>query len=224
MELQLMFKILMRWWWLVVIPVIVVIAITAFTYHSPPLNYQVVMRFSTGGEPAGQSEDYDRYYAWLSSEYIANGLADIAQTGAFATAVAQRLNQQGLNITPAAIQAAIVSDNAQSVFVIYITWTNPEQLITLAEAISDELTENGAAYYPQIGDIGITARRVDTPTPIPLPLSLKAQLLGPLLRLTLAMAVGLGLAFLAHYLDPFVREPENLQALEIPILVNIPRH
>ena len=46
----------------------------------------VAMRFAAGTEPAGLSEDYDRYYPWATSEYIANGLAD--SPGAWGAAAA----------------------------------------------------------------------------------------------------------------------------------------
>lgn len=222
MELRQLVKILLRWWWLVAIPVLIVAAALLVTYRSPATSYQVVMRFSAGTEPAGLSIDYDRYYPWLTSEYIANGLADIAGTGIFAQAVATRLADQGITVAPAALQGALVSDNAQSLFVIYLTWPNPTEIVTLAEAVSTELSENGAAYFPQLSEVGIAARQLDAPVPIPLPPSLKAQLAGPALRLLLAAAAGLGLVFLAHYLDPTVHEREEVEAAGLRVLGNIP--
>ena len=223
MELRQMYKILLRWWWLVAIPVFVVAAYVGLTYHPPATNYQVVMRFATGTAPAGLSQEYDRYYPWLTSEYIANGLADIAVTGAFAEAITARLAEQGIVVAPAAVQGAIISDNAQSVFVIYLTWPDPAQIVDVAEAITTELTENGAAYFPQLAALGNVARRLDSPTPVPLTPGLRAQLLGPGLRLLLAVAAGVGLAFLAHTLDPTVQEKADVEALGIRVLTSIPR-
>ncbi|MCD6344464.1 MAG: hypothetical protein J7M17_02505 [Anaerolineae bacterium] len=223
MELRQMCKILLRWWWLVAIPIFVVAAYVGLTYHPPATNYQVVMRFAAGTEPAGLSQEYDRYYPWLTSEYIANGLADIAVTGAFAEAITARLAEQDIDVAPAAVQGAIVSDNAQSILVIYLTWPDPAQIVDVAEAITAELTENGADYFPQLAKVGIAARRLDTPTPSPLAPGLRAQLLGPGLRLLLAAAAGVGLAFLAHFLDPTVREKSDVEATGIRVLTRIPR-
>lgn len=222
MEIKQMFKIVLRWWWLGAIPVLVVALYLGLTYRPPGTTYQVVMRFTTGGEPAGLSTDYDRYYAWLTSEYIANGLADIANTGAFAEAVAQRAENRGVAVDPHALRGAIISDNEQSVFVIYVTWPDLAQIVVLAEALSAELTQNGAAYYPQMRDIGLLAQQMDPPAPVALPPSLRAQLLGPGMRLLFAAAVGLGLIFLVHYLDPMVRERAEVEALDLPVLVSIP--
>jgi capsular polysaccharide biosynthesis protein len=223
-EIRQLLKILLRWWWLALIPVIVVGGYTALTYRRPGTPYQVIMRFAAGSDPAETlSADYDRYYAWLSSEYIANALADIAMTGTFAENVATRLAAQGLVVDPHAIQGAIAGDNAQSVFIIYVTWPDAAQLPHVADAISAELTENGAAYFPQLRAPDSVARRVDPPRPTALPPSLRAQLLGPGLRLALAMAAGIGLVALAHYFDPMVRERAELEGLGVQVLSSIPK-
>jgi len=222
MELRQIAKILLRWWWLVAIPVLVVGAAIGTTYRAPTISYQVVMQFAAGTEPANLSEDYDRYYPWLASEYIANGLADIAKTGVFADAVATRLGEKGIAVPAQAIQGALASDNTQSVFVIYITWPDASQIIEIAEAVTEELVENGAFYFPQLKSSSVAARRLDTPTATPLPPSLRAQLTGPALKLLLAAGVGLGLAFLAHYLDPTIHSGSELEAKGIQVLSNIP--
>ncbi len=224
MEIRQLLKILLRWWWLALIPVVIVGGYTVLTYQRPGTPYQAVMRFAAGSEPADVlSPDYDRYYAWLSSEYIANALADIAVTGTFAENVAARLAAQGLAIDPRAIQGAIASDNVQSVFVVYVTWSTAEQLPHIADAVSAELTANGAAYFPQLRATGSVARRVDSPQTTALPPSLRAQLLGPGLRIALALAVGIGLVALAHYFDPMVRERAELEGLGIRVLSTIPK-
>ncbi|MDW8068412.1 MAG: hypothetical protein RML46_05835 [Anaerolineae bacterium] len=226
MELRRFLKVLWRRWWLVTAPVLVVLAHLLLTYRSPPTFYQVVMRFAAGTAPAGLSADYDRYYSWLTSEYIANGLADIARTRAFAEAVAARLAAGGFSADPTAIQGAIVTDNAQSITVVYLTWPDPSQAVKIAQAVAAELTENGAAYFPQIPwpqEAGPAARLLDEPVPVPLPPSLRHQLLGPSIRLALALGAGIGLALFGHYLDPTVREEAELEALGLRVLARIPR-
>jgi len=223
MELRFYIKVLLRRWWLVVTPVLVVLAHTLVTYHPPPTVYQVVMRFSAGTTPAGLSLDYDRYYPWLTSEYIANGLADVAETQVFARAVAARLAAEGLTVDPAAVQGGIVTDNAQSILVIYITWPDAQGASAVAEAVADELTQNGAAYFPQLEGLDPPVHLLDEPVPAPLPPGLRAQLLGPAVRLGLALAVGVGLALAWHYMDPTVRDPEDLEEMGLAMLAHIPR-
>jgi capsular polysaccharide biosynthesis protein len=223
MELRTYAKILLRRWWLVAAPVIVVVVYVVATYAPPVTSYRVVMRFSAGSVPAGLSVDYDRYYPWLTSEYIANGLADIAETGVFAQAVAARLGEAGQDVAPGAVQGAIVTDNAQSILVVYLTWPDPQQIVAVAEAVTEELTQNSRAYYPQLEDLEPVVRLLDEPAPAPLPPSLRAQLLGPVVRVGLALFVGVGLAFLWHYLDPTVHDAEELEELGVDVLARIPR-
>jgi capsular polysaccharide biosynthesis protein len=223
MELRTYWKILIRRWWLIVAPVLVVTLYVAISYSPQPLDYQVVMRYAAGTNPAGLSEDYDRYYPWLTSEYVANGLADVAATGTFAQAVSSRLTETGHDILPNAIQRAIVTDNAQSILVVYLTWRDAEQIVFVADAITAELTGNGAAYFPQLEGIEPGVRLLDPPAPVSLPPGLRTQLMGPTIKIGLALVVGVALALLWHYLDPTVREATELENLEINVLAEIPR-
>jgi len=220
MELRTYWKILIRRWWLVAVPVLVVAIYAAATYTPPGPVYQVVMRFSAGTKPAGLSEDYDRYYPWLASEYIANGLADVARTGVFAEAVAERVGDTGL---AGAIQGSIVTDSAQSVMVVYLTWPDPAQIVDVADAVSSELTQNGAAYFPQLTGVEPAVHRLDTPSPIALAPGLRTQLMGPAVKIGLALVVGVALALLWHYLDPTIREAEELEEIGLAVLAEIPR-
>jgi capsular polysaccharide biosynthesis protein len=203
--------------------VLVVAAYIIATYSPPGATYQVVMRLAAGTEPAALSADYDRYYPWLTSEYVANGLADIAETGVFAGAVASRLAAAGYNVASGAVQAAIVTDNAQSILVIYLTWPDEAQIVALADAVTAELTGKSAAYFPQLAGIEPAVRLLDEPAAIRLPRSLRAQLTGPAIRIGLAVIVGVGLALLWHYLDPAIRDAAELEAMEIVVLGEIPR-
>lgn len=234
MELREYWHIFARRWWLAFLPAVVVALYTGLTYDTPATLYQAHMNFVTG-QPAEQKPQdftYDGYYAWLTSEYIANGLADIARRERFAAAVSARLAQEELLIPPGAVQGSIASDNAQSLFVIYLTWGDPETLLSIADAVTAELTENAAAYFPQFteleGDGGGApvippARRVDNPVPVAVPPSLRSQLTGPAIRIALGLVVGLATVFLLHYLDPTVREPEELEAMGYTVLGRIPR-
>jgi capsular polysaccharide biosynthesis protein len=223
MELRTYWKILIRRWWLVVAPMVVVVVYVAISYAPSGTNYQVVMRFTAGTKPAGLSEDYDRYYSWLTSEYIANGLADAADGNVFAQAVASRLAEAGHEIKPEEIQPRIVTDNAQSILVVYLTWPNAEQIVAVAEAIVAEMTTNGAAYFPQLEGIEPAIRLQDTPTPVPIPPGLRAQLMGPAVKIGLALVVGVALTLLWHYLDPTVREAQELENIGLDVLAEIPR-
>jgi len=224
MEVKQILRVVRRWWWLGLLPVLVVVALLAVTFRPPATAYQVVLRFTTGSEPAATlSPDHDRYYAWLASEYIANGLADLAVTGEFSRAVAARLADDGIAIPAPAIQGSLMTDNAQSVMVVYLTWPDAEQAVTVAEAVGAELLASGPLYYPQMDQVGSVARLADVPVAVPLPTSLRDQLLQPAIRLAIAGAIGGGLMLTAHYFDPHVRDPDELKASGLDVVGTIPR-
>jgi capsular polysaccharide biosynthesis protein len=223
MELRSLWKPLRRRWWLVALPVVVVAAYVLFTYRPPAPMYQVVTRYAAGTTPAVSSEDYDRYYPWLTSEYIANGLADVALTGAFADAVVERVGDSGFQPAPAAVQQAIVSDNAQSILVVYLTWPDTRQAAVLADAISAELGSNSASYFPQLEGVEPAVRRLDSPFVVQITAGLRTQLTGPLVKIVVALVLGVGLALLWHYLDPTVHEASDVEALDLRVVGEIPR-
>jgi capsular polysaccharide biosynthesis protein len=223
MELRTYWKVLIRRWWLVVVPVLVVVLYTAATYAPPGPTYQVVMRFAAGTKPVGLSEDYDRYYVWATSEYIANGLADAAMGHVFAGEVASRLEKMGHAIKPTDIQPRIVTDSDQSILVVYLLWPDSEQSVDVARAIAAELSENGATYFPQLEGVEPAVRLLDTPSPVPIAPGLRSQLMDPAIKIGLAAGLGVALAFLWHYLDPTVHEAQELESMGLAVLTEIPR-
>ena len=80
-------------WLLIIIPVIVVAVLTVATYQSPPTYYNVGMHYLVSQEPSVEaaSADEQRYYNWLTSEYVVNGLTDWVKGSEFATAVSAEL-------------------------------------------------------------------------------------------------------------------------------------
>ncbi|MCS7060379.1 MAG: hypothetical protein RMN25_04365 [Anaerolineae bacterium] len=219
-------RVLTRWGWLVLPPLAIVLISAALAWRPPTPQYQVVMRFAAGllPERVAGVYTYDRYYEWLASEYLTNGLKDVVRTGMFAEAVAERMKAAGQVVPAGQIQGAIASDHAQSIFVVYLTWPDPAQAVALAEAIAAELSENSAAYWPQAADAaGPPVRMLDRPTPTPVAPPLRAQLDLPM-RLVVALIIGVALAFVAHFLDPFVRDRRDLERAGLHVIGQIPPH
>ena len=232
MELRTYWRIIKRRWWLAVLPALVVVAHTWITFEKPPTLYQAHVNFTAGLPPEFKADDYtyDGYYAWLTSEFIANGLADVVRRERFAAAVSARLDAQGIKmpdgapIPSGAIQGAIASDNVQSLFVIYVTWGDPDTLLAMTAAVASELTEHAGHYFPQLQDVPVApVRQVDAPVPAAQPPSLRAQLTGPAVRVALGLTVGLALVFLLHYLDPTLHDRTELEGMGYEVLGEIPR-
>src|SRR5512136_2402744 len=135
MEILTYWRIIMRRWWLAVLPALAVALYSLLTYHAPSPVYTTGMRFTVGYPPeTAGTYLYDKYYpAWLASEYIAGGMRDWAATGDYSAAVDDELGKRGVSLGRS-VAGAFASDHQRSVVMLYITWNDPDQLKSIAEA------------------------------------------------------------------------------------------
>lgn len=224
MEIAKLWKVLLRRWPLAVIPFVLVLALGLATYQRPAPVYNVGINYTAGHPPAldsGSDYEDDRYYPWLTSEYIVNGLADWVKSSSFAMAVSQELAQQGLEIPAGAIRGAIASDNVRSVLLVSMTYGDREQLVAMINAATLVLQTRNREAFPFLGENAVVVP-LDEPFVNQVPLGLRAALELPL-RLLLAVGAGVGLAFLVDYMDPTVRSRDELEKMGLQVLGEIPR-
>lgn len=218
-------RIFLRRWWMIVLPVAAMLALTLATSRpAGGVSYQTVMRFSAGlpAEDNPNVFDYDRYYAWLTSEYAARGMGDVLRTGKFAEGVSARLKAGGADVPWQQIQGAITSDFKQSIVVVYLNWGVEAQIVPISNAIAQEITTNTGAYWPQMDGKTPAMRQLDSPVPAAIAPPLRSRFDLPV-RLLIALAAGLALAFASYALDPFIRERHQLERLGWDVLGEIPK-
>lgn len=225
MELRQLVNVLVRRWPLALIPFVVVLAVGLATYHQPPPAYNVGIRYSAGLPPeSGSKSTYEdeRYYPWLTSEYIVNGLRDWVTSGSFAAAVSQELSLQGIAVPAGSIQGSISAENVRSVLLVSMTFGDRDLLARMIDAATVVLQNRNQEAFPFQGE-GAVVVPLDEPVINQIPAGLRSTLDLPI-RLALAAAAGLGLAFLVDYLDPTVQTRKELERMGLQILVEIPRH
>lgn len=224
MEFRQLVRILLRRWWLILLPALVLGAVAIITYDAPQPTFAATMRFAVGYTPDPNLQSlYDSFYpAWLASEYIAGGLSDWARTGNFAQAVSEDLAARGDDVPPAAVAASIASDHTRSIVVLYFNGGDPALLQSVAESAARVLQTRNATVFPQNGPHGASVTPLDNPAVGAAPPSLRARLELPI-RIGLAIAAGLVLALLAHYLDPMIRDRSDVEALGLSIVGEIPK-
>lgn len=224
MELRRYWNIIRRRWLLVLIPVLIVLALGLLTYRSPAPVFNTGVRFIVGQPPAASSElkDEQRYYNWLTSEYIVNGLTDWVRGGEFSAAVSEYLAEQGHEIPAHAVQAGLVADNARSMLTISLTSGDAQELTLMMDGVIAVLTSDNAQALPQLGGETAILTQLDQPLVNPLPAGIRSQLDLPL-RIILAFLAGVGLALLVEYLDPTIRDRDEAEQLGLQILGEIPR-
>ncbi len=220
MELMGIIQVLLRRWWLVVIPVA-----TAVVFVVPDLlrggvagGYSVTIRYSAAQAlEAIPGRDGDYQDVWLASELTVNALTDWVRSTSFVDEIAQRSS-----VSFDRAQLGIAADNRRSVGQLFLSYPDAAALEAIAQAALEVLRTRAHDYFPQLGGQPARVTVLDpvrvTPAPPP-----AADRLAPLIRLGLALLAGVGLAFLAEYLDPFVRRREQVEALDLAVIASIPR-
>jgi hypothetical protein len=180
------------------------------------------VRFLVGQPPASGATDEQRYYNWLASEYIVNGLTDWVQGNAFGEAVSDELASRGIDVAPGAVHGGLAADNARSLFTLSLIHNDPELLTQIMDAAIVVLQERNREALPQLGEQGAVIVPLDEPVVNRLPAGIRSQLDLPL-RVGLAIVAGVALAIIVEYIDPTIRERRELEELGYSVLAEIPR-
>ncbi len=207
--------------WLIIALMALVVITYAISYRSPQPTYIASMRFTVGVEPEaspGTYYTYDRYYTWLTAEYLLDDLAEVVKSSAFAQDVAQ---VSGVPVPPGAIQGATSAGKLHRILSISISWPDREQLEKIANAIPQILAEQNNRYFKQLGTENALVTPIDLPTINVAGQSTRDKLDFPL-RLLIALVVGVILVFLLDYLDTSIRGREDAASLGISIVGEIP--
>jgi capsular polysaccharide biosynthesis protein len=221
MELRHYARIVLRYWWLVgIVPILVVMGslLVSPRREVPP---QAVMRLAVGVAPEdgrGQFYTFDRYYTWLTAEYLADDLSEILRSAAFAQDVSARL---GYTIPPGIIQGATSPQKLHRILSVTVRANSGEEALRIADAIADTLRANSGTYLAQLSAQNAAIAIIDPPALVPPMAGLRERLDFPL-RILLALAVGMGLAFLVNYLDETVRDAADAEQLGLRVLAEIP--
>ena len=227
MELRSYWRIIRRRWWLPVGLALAVLALTLVVqrpWQWRPPAYSAAMRFNVGIKPERIPGVYtfDRYYTMLTSEYLVDDLGEIVRSQAFAQEVSRRLEGQGIAVPPGAIGASTQPGKLHRILTVNVNWGDEVQLRAIADAIAATLTESSAEFFGQFSAEEADIRLIDPAVISMVGRPAREQLDLPL-RVLLALAAGVGLAFLLHYLDDSVQDRSDLEALGIAILGEIPR-
>ncbi len=227
MELKKYWHIIWKRIWIPVLLVLVVGVVSWLTLQTPSPSYSTSMRFTVGVKPQEITDQYsyDSYYAWLSSEYLADDMTAIVSSQAFANDVNRRLSETGrsMQIPPGSIGGVTVAEKQHRILRLTINWGNAAELADIAQAVVMAMEEDSPKYLTQLGTPGALIDIIDPPSPPgENPPSLTRKLDLPV-RLLLAFVAGIALVFLLDYLDPSVRGREELEAMGISVLAEIPQ-
>jgi capsular polysaccharide biosynthesis protein len=226
MELREYWTVIRRRWWIPVLLVaIVVVAWLAMNrpWTPQPPTYGISLSFSVGIRPAEAVDGEENYYVALTSEYLIDDLSEVVRGSEFAAAVSDRLAAQGVSVPAGTIQGIAQTGDLHRILQVSLSWSDVEQLSAIADAIIATLEEDVDRFMPRLFAQNGAAYLVNRGNVTPLGRSLTSRLDLPI-RLILALVVGLAICFLLHYLDTRIREPLDLENMELTVLGQIPRH
>lgn len=187
-----------------------------------PGTYTASMRLAVSVVPDPRIGDffkYDSYYAWLSSEYLADDLSEVIRSEAFAQDVSDAMNYE---LDASAIANTTRAKKTHRLLDITVAGESPQRALQTAEAIEQVLNTRLPEYLAFLqannGYIRIINRpRVTRTNSLPLA---GAEIL---LRTVAGALVGVGLAFLLEYLDDKLRDRRQVESfLGAPVLAEIP--
>ena len=222
MELRQYWRIVYRRLWIVILLPIVVVAASFLVRPQAATGAIANLRLAVGIVPEtgdGKFYTYDRYYSWLTAEYLADDLSEVVRSRAFADEVSKRL---GGSVPTGAIQGATSPQKLHRILTVTVSASSPEQAMAIAGAIADTLQESGGMFLAQLSAQNAAISVIDPPALVPVAPSLRQRLDLPL-RVLLAFAAGLGLVFLLDYLDESVRGAEDVEALGLSVLAEVPK-
>ncbi len=227
MELRTYLRILKRWWWIpagLVALTLIFSLITLKPWRPRPTTYVMGMSFSVGVKPQQLPDEftYDGYYTALSSEYLIDDFGEIVKGSEFAAAVSERLADEGVVVAPGQIQGATQTGKLHRILNVTIFDGDPERVQKIADAVAATMTEDADQFMPRLLEDQGAVYLVNRGNVVPMGPSLKQRLDLPL-RLVLALLAGVGLAFLLEYLVPRIQTREDMEALGIDVLSEIPR-
>lgn len=228
MELRQYWAIVRQRWWLPIGLMLLTALLSALQlkpWQTPAPSYNVSLRMLIGVNPlpASDTTAFDtRYYAWLTSEYLVDDFTEVVRSSLFADNISKRLADQQIQLPGNVIRGSAVSSKQHRIITLSFSWGDRTQLEAIANAVIAELNENASAYFEQLGSNEALVKLLDAPSIGESPPSLRNRIEFPL-RVALGLIVGLGLIFLLDYLDLSVRNRQELEAIGLTVLGEIPR-
>lgn len=227
MELRSYLAILRRRWWIPALLMLLTLALTLIDqrpWQPRPPAYALGLSFSVGVQPqAGEGEyNYDGYYSALASEYLIDDFSEIVKGSAFAAEVSRRLAEQGIMVAPGSIQGSTQAGKLHRILTVTLYGGDAGQLNAIADAVIGAMTGAAHLFMPRLLAEQGAVYLVNRGQPAAIGPSLRQRLDLPL-RLALAFIAGVLIVFLLEYLDDRLRHRQQLEALGIPVLGEIPR-
>jgi len=222
MEYKEIIRILLRRWWLIVLPVVLsaVISVPDLLRDGASISggFTTQIRYSAAQQLNMPDREGDYTDIWRASEYTVHALTDWARSSSFRQEIGSVLGDAQVAMD----SLQIAADNVRSVGVVYMSHPNSESLSAIANAAVLVLNSRSQSYFPQLEGEAAQVTILDQPTIAASPPALPSRL-APIVRLCVALLIGLAIAVFAEFVDPTVYHQDDLRRLGLPLIGSIPK-
>lgn len=161
---------------------------------------------------------------WTNTEYVLDDLPFVLASATFAADVGGAMAAAGYPVDPAAIRTGLRAEVTHRAVYLTATAAGPEQAAAMLGGAIEALREGGLGYWGRAPSGGLVIAVLDPPGAAVAVGGLRSLVREVGLRTALALAAGVGLAFLVHYLDDRLRSPRQAEDwVGARVLAVIPR-
>lgn len=222
MELTLVLRILLRRWWLIALPTVIGAAFAlpdlADVTAVGSAGFNTRIRYSAAQELVIPERDGDYQDVWLASELTVNAFTDWVRSSSFREEIAISMDD---SVDMSAL--GIAADNARSIGVIYLSYRDANALEDIAAATIAVLSKRNEQYFPQLGGETAQVTILEAPIIVPSPAALTNRI-APLIRIAVALFIGIALAIIAEYIDQRIHHGDDVRRLGLQVIGTIPRY
>jgi hypothetical protein len=215
MQLREYLSILRRLWPIVLLPPLITGAISLALALRQPVTYQAATRLlvTQAQAPAALSplSALDDGASWATTEYILDDLPFVIQSAAFAGDVGAVMAAAGYPLDQGAIIGGLRPEVTHRAVSLTATAATPETALALLRGAVAALETGGLKYWGRAPAGGLQVAVLDPPAAAGQSGGLRDLARDVAARAMLALAAGVGLAFLIHYLDDRLRSQRQAE-------------
>jgi len=229
MELTHYLRILRRSWPLVIgLPVLVALLTLALALLLPE-SYKItaavlVTQHSTAANaPQNILPDQNNWNSWAASEYVVDDIPQIVETRRFADDVAAWIQRQhGVRVDPEDIQEQLTAERTHRMIYLTAIASRADVARHIVEGGAAMLQQKGIEYWNRQDSTALEVSQLDLPEEAEPARGLLRLAVDLVLRTLLALILGIGLAFLRHYLDSSLHRRGEVEDLGLEVVGMIP--
>lgn len=210
-------------WPFVVVPMLVVAALAVLTFRVPPPVYKTSVQHVVSQDPTASANENEesRQFVWINSQYVVNTLQDWSNGTEFAARVAVEMQAAGHDATTETVANALETGTIRSKLEVFIEHSDEDIVQAMAEAATVVLNRDNLEAIPQLGDDKAYVTPIDEIEIEVISAGLSHFIDIPF-RLVVAAGAGAAVAFFAEYIDPKIRDRQQLKALQLSVIGEIP--